>query len=111
MVEGVAHDYRVDIWSLGVLCYEFCCGNYLIEFIYLLGKPPFETDTYEDTYRRIKNVDLVFPNYLSEEVKDLLSRLLVHNPAERISLQEVLKHPWILKHNSPNNEQKNIKFD
>ena len=27
MVEGVAHDYRVDIWSLGVLCYEFCCGK------------------------------------------------------------------------------------
>jgi len=90
MVEGAPHDYRVDIWSLGVLCYEFCTG-----------KPPFETSTYEDTYKRIRNVDLVFPSYLSMEVRDLLSRILVHNPSKRIALQDVLDHPWILKHNPP----------
>lgn len=32
MVEGVSHDNSVDIWSLGVLAYEF-----------LVGDPPFET--------------------------------------------------------------------
>lgn len=90
MVEGAPHDYRVDIWSLGVLCYEFCTG-----------KPPFETSTYEDTYKRIRNVDLVFPSYLSSEVRDLLSKILVHNPSKRIALQDVLDHPWILKHNPP----------
>ncbi|KAG6500825.1 serine/threonine-protein kinase Aurora-2-like isoform X1 [Zingiber officinale] len=31
MVESVQHDASVDIWSLGVLCYEF-----------LYGVPPFE---------------------------------------------------------------------
>ena len=66
--------------------------------IIYLGKPPFETSTYEDTYRRIRNVDLVFPLYLSSEVKDLLSKLLVHDPGQRLSLQEVLKHPWIVKY-------------
>ena len=33
MVEREDHDYRVDIWSLGVSCYEFCNG---IKIFYLI---------------------------------------------------------------------------
>lgn len=40
-VESVEHDANVDIWSLGVLCYEF-----------LYGVPPFEAKEHSDTYRR-----------------------------------------------------------
>lgn len=32
MVEGNTHDNNIDIWSLGILIYEFCVGS-----------PPFET--------------------------------------------------------------------
>ncbi|KAJ4927441.1 hypothetical protein JOQ06_015169, partial [Pogonophryne albipinna] len=42
MIEGKTHDEKVDLWSLGVLCYEF-----------LVGKPPFETKSHEETYRKI----------------------------------------------------------
>lgn len=45
MIEGRTHDEKVDLWSLGVLCYEF-----------LVGKPPFEADTYQETYRAISKV-------------------------------------------------------
>jgi serine/threonine protein kinase len=62
MVTGDNHDYRVDIWSLGILLFEFC-----------VGVPPFETDTHDETYVRIKDVDLQFPDFLSEDVKDLIS--------------------------------------
>ncbi|CAN6456873.1 unnamed protein product [Victoria cruziana] len=41
MVESREHDASVDIWSLGVLCYEF-----------LYGVPPFEAKEHSDTYRR-----------------------------------------------------------
>lgn len=50
MVEGRAHDAAVDIWSLGVLAYEF-----------LIGCPPFEAAGHSDTYKRILRVDLRFP--------------------------------------------------
>ena len=40
-VESKDHDASVDIWSLGVLCYEF-----------LFGSPPFEAVKHSDTYRR-----------------------------------------------------------
>ena len=45
MVENKQHDDRVDIWSLGVLSYEF-----------LVGSPPFESPTQRETYIRICKV-------------------------------------------------------
>jgi len=85
MIEGSMHDEKVDLWSLGVLTYEF-----------LVGKPPFEAETNNDTYRRITQVDFDFPSHISLEAKDLISQLLRKNPDERLSLEGVAKHPWIV---------------
>ncbi|KAL3566400.1 hypothetical protein D5086_031815 [Populus alba] len=65
MVQSVEHDASVDIWSLGVLCYEF-----------LYGVPPFEAMEHSDTYRRIVQVDLKFPPkpIVSSAAKDLISQ-------------------------------------
>nr|XP_056700865.1 aurora kinase A [Euleptes europaea] len=84
MIEGRTHDEKVDLWSLGVLCYEF-----------LVGKPPFESKTYQDTYRAISKVEYRFPPFVTEGARDLISRLLKHNPFHRLPLEEVLKHPWV----------------
>jgi len=85
MVEGKEHDSNVDIWSLGVLTYEF-----------LIGKPPFEATHTRDTYKKISKVEIVFPSTMSLDAKDLISKLLVHNPKGRLSLDGVLKHKWIV---------------
>jgi len=42
MVEQRPHDERVDLWTLGVLCYEF-----------LFGSPPFEEEEETRTHQRI----------------------------------------------------------
>ncbi|PVV01366.1 hypothetical protein BB560_004214 [Smittium megazygosporum] len=89
MVEGRDHNSKVDLWSLGVLIYEF-----------LVGSPPFEDLAGNTaTYRRIAKVDLKIPDTISEEASDLIKKLLKYNPNERLSLNEVLEHPWIIKHN------------
>merc|ERR1712059_59480 len=90
MIEGAMHDEKVDLWSLGALTYEF-----------LVGKPPFEAETNNETYRRITKVDLKFPSHLSTESKDLISRLLRKDAAQRLELEQVLLHPWIVLHNEP----------
>jgi aurora kinase len=86
MVEGSLHDERVDIWSLGVLAYEF-----------LYGQPPFEAAGHSETYKRILKVDLNFPASpaVSEGAQDLIRKLLMRNPADRLPLAEVIRHPWI----------------
>ncbi|XP_025907418.1 aurora kinase B-like, partial [Nothoprocta perdicaria] len=84
MVEGRPHDEKVDLWCLGVLAYEL-----------LVGRPPFESASHGDTYRRITTVDLHFPASMSEGARDLIGRLLRHRPAERLPLRGVLEHPWV----------------
>lgn len=71
MIEGKMHDEKVDLWSLGVLCYEF-----------LVGKPPFEAEGHTETYRRIARVDLRWPSHVSEGAKDIISKVSIYSEAE-----------------------------
>ncbi|KAK5277903.1 spindle assembly checkpoint kinase, partial [Cryomyces antarcticus] len=80
------YNEKVDLWSLGVLCYEF-----------LVGEAPFE-DTPVMTQRRIARGEMTVPGFVSSEARDLIKRLLVLDPEQRIPLEEVQQHPWIIKH-------------
>ncbi|KAJ8371966.1 hypothetical protein AAFF_G00298390 [Aldrovandia affinis] len=87
MIEGRTHDEKVDLWSLGVLAYEF-----------LVGKPPFETKSHEETYRKISRVDFGYPAHMSAGSRDLIGQLLKHNPLHRLPILGVLHHPWVLEY-------------
>lgn len=91
MVNGKTHNEKVDLWSLGVLCYEF-----------LVGKPPFESPTYDETYRKISKAMFMFPEHMSEAAQDLIRNLLVVNPNKRLELDQILNHPWIVSHTKRN---------
>ena len=84
-----------DIWSLGVLL-----------FIMLTGVPPV-TAAYalDDRYRLICNGGLgamirQWGFSLSMEAVDLLHNLLRPNPSDRLTIKEILEHPWIKKHSA-----------
>lgn len=53
MVEGHTHSEKVDLWCIGVLCYECLVGN-----------PPFETTNQVETYKRIAKVGATKPQFL-----------------------------------------------
>ncbi|POR37925.1 Serine/threonine-protein kinase ark1 [Tolypocladium paradoxum] len=80
------YNEKIDLWSLGVLTYEF-----------LVGEAPFE-DTPVMTQRRIARADMSIPSFVSPEASDLIKKLLVLDPEKRIPLEQVQQHPWILKH-------------
>ncbi|KAJ4461451.1 putative Aurora kinase A-A [Paratrimastix pyriformis] len=87
MLNEQPHNATVDNWALGVLIYEF-----------LHGEPPFFDQSRERTYARIKRVNMSFPDHFSPEARDLISKLLVLHPGQRMPLEAVLRHPWILKY-------------
>lgn len=80
------HSFEVDIWALGVMIYTL-----------LVGRPAFECESVEDTYARIKQVEYDFPPAipLSEEVRDLVTSLLKKNPSQRLTLDQMKKHPFL----------------
>ena len=84
MVAGMGYDKNVDLWALGILCYEF-----------LVGKPAFESWTNEETYRRITSLQYDFPSHVSQGARDLIRKLVVLDPKRRLPLDKVLNHPWI----------------
>lgn len=57
------YNEKVDLWSLGVLTYEF-----------LVGEAPFE-DTPIMTQKRIARGEMTVPNFVSKEASDLIKRV------------------------------------
>lgn len=53
---------------LGTLCYEFLVGN-----------PPFESKSYEETYNRIQKMDIKYPKHLSAGAIDLISKVFSYS--------------------------------
>jgi aurora kinase len=101
IVNNIHYDKSVDLWCLGVLCYEFC-----------VGRPPFESDDNKVTYNKINSVELHFPKHLSFEVKDLIHKLLQKAPNKRMSIIDVKNHSWVLKYNKNYiNNGNNVVFD
>lgn len=52
----------------------------------------------EDIKTKVMSSDITFKRAISPEAKDILLKLLKKNPKDRISLEEIFKHPFILKH-------------
>ncbi|KAI8335194.1 kinase-like domain-containing protein [Chlamydoabsidia padenii] len=84
------HNQRADIWSVGILVYTL-----------LTGQPPFQMKSYSSTYQKIRE-NSTRPSYtypanitLSPEAKDLISKLLVNDPDVRLSISNILEHPFI----------------
>ncbi len=82
-----------DIFSLGVLLFVITIGDF-----------PFESATYSDEkYKFIIKGRFSqyweFFNYIniSDEFKDLINNLISINPSKRLTIDEILKHPWLVK--------------
>ncbi|POG78396.1 serine/threonine-protein kinase [Rhizophagus irregularis DAOM 181602=DAOM 197198] len=94
MVKRQSYNEKVDVWALGIICYEL-----------LVGVPPFESIGFPLTIQRIVLDEVMIPDYVSKEARDIIIMLLQKDPINRPSMEQVLNHPWIRMYNksSPQN--------
>jgi serine/threonine protein kinase len=89
IVSEKPYDARVDVWSIGILLFEF-----------LVGENPFEGLPDAETRTRIRKGQIEFPSAspVSELAQDLIMAFLQVDPEQRILLSEVRSHPWVVQH-------------
>ncbi|CAH1184563.1 unnamed protein product [Phyllotreta striolata] len=77
-----------DIWSMGITLYAF-----------LYGRVPFYDDNIVGLYSKIKSQPVVFPDTpsISDNLKDLIKKMLLKEPSQRLTLPEIKVHPWVTR--------------
>eukprot|EP00611_Tribonema_gayanum_P025464 TRINITY_DN5797_c0_g1_i1.p1 TRINITY_DN5797_c0_g1~~TRINITY_DN5797_c0_g1_i1.p1 ORF type:complete len:745 (+),score=306.50 TRINITY_DN5797_c0_g1_i1:85-2319(+) len=80
----------LDMWSAGLILY-----------IMLSGRHPFDpagTATDQEVVERIRTMDVPLDGLgddVSDSAKDLIGRLMAKDPADRLTAQQMLEHPWV----------------
>jgi serine/threonine protein kinase len=80
------YNEKIDIWSLGTVCYEM-----------LIGKVVFEAESIEDLIRKIDAGNYTLPTSVSKEVVSFINAMLQYDAANRYSASELSKHPFLRK--------------
>ena len=79
------YDDKVDIWSLGTLCYEM-----------LFGKPLFTGFKRDEIYQKILNQNFNIPKSISIQARTFLLNMLRAQGIDRLSASQLLNHEFII---------------
>ena len=89
IVKKEGYDFSIDVWSLGVLLYELIHSH-----------SPFVVKdlNINKIENNIISKELRFKKGVSLECRDLIEKLLIKDAENRIKIEEIYKHPFVLKY-------------
>ncbi|OHT15224.1 hypothetical protein TRFO_14245 [Tritrichomonas foetus] len=91
IIQGLPHNpVYVDSWSLGIILYML-----------FFGKFPFNGLSIPELLQNIIKAEYILPYNLSAQADDLLKKLIVADPKDRLSANEIMQHAWYNKNRVP----------
>ena len=93
ILRGKPYDKSVDLWSIGIITFFLLCGY--LPFYDKYSKKEIARQTIQDPVPFRNDVWCKFSN----EAKNFVDGLLKKKPEERLTITQVLEHPWIKKFN------------
>ncbi|XP_015367885.1 PREDICTED: 3-phosphoinositide-dependent protein kinase 1-like [Diuraphis noxia] len=76
-----------DLWALGCIIYQM-----------IAGLPPFRSRSEYMLFKKILNLDYVYPDGFNADAKDLVQKLLVLDPNERLGTKDDQRYISIRSH-------------
>eukprot|EP01034_Spumella_vulgaris_P022803 gene22803-28967_t len=86
-----AYGPQADVWALGCVLYEMLCGDQAFPE----RRHQFERSLYERITRGKYDMSSPCWKTISYNAKNLLKRMLQHDPVKRITCSDALRHPFV----------------
>ena len=85
-INNFCYDKIVDIWSIGIICYQM-----------LIGNPPFVANNLEEMGFKIKEGNFKIPTNLSKEAISFFNGILQYDIPKRLTAETLSNHEFLTK--------------
>lgn len=112
IIQNKPYNKKIDIWCLGILLYEILHGfspfstNSNLGNINNIMKNNNVNNLKDDLAFKIENSCIKYNDNISDLARDLIDKLLNKNPDDRISIDEIKLHPWMIDNQLEDNKIK-----